>query len=137
MNLNKVFLMGHVTRDLEIRYTPSGIAVATMGLAVNEKRTKDGETIEEVTFVDCTLWGKTAENCAEYLSKGSPVMVEGKLKYSTWEDKQSGAKRSKIDVTAISVQFLGGKGAGGKSQQEQPPADDDGIGNLPDDDVPF
>ncbi len=124
-SLNKVFLMGNLTRDIEMRYTQSGTAVATMGLAVNEKRTKDGETIEEVTFVDCTLWGKTAENCAEYLSKGSPVMVEGKLKYSTWDDKQSGAKRSKVDVTAISVQFLGkGESTG---QQEQPPVDDSSV----------
>ncbi len=134
-SLNKVFLMGNLTRDPELRYTPGGQAVATLGLAVNNKYTKDGDTKEDVLFVDITVWGRVAENCAEYLKKGRPVLVEGRLKYHTWES-QEGQKRSKIDVTAMSVQFLpSSKGGAGKDSSY----DDSGSGAPPpsDDDVPF
>lgn len=134
-NMNRVFLMGNLTRDPELRYTPGGQAVCTLGMAVNNKFNKDGESREETLFVDVNVWAKTAENCAEYLSKGSPIMVEGRLKFRTWEG-QDGAKRSKIDVTAFNVQFLSfGKGQGTKQKDEgqasdmQPP--------MTDDDVPF
>lgn len=130
-SLNKVFLIGNLTRDPELRYTPSGMAVTTLGLAVNNKYKSGDEWKEDVLFIDITAWGKTAENCTEYLSKGSPVMVEGRLKYHTWE-AQDGGKRSKVDVTAMAVQFLsGGKGGGGKSSPASagsdapPPSDDD------------
>ncbi|MEE8484838.1 MAG: single-stranded DNA-binding protein [Nitrospinota bacterium] len=135
ISLNKVFLMGNLTRDPELRYTPGGQAVSTLGLAVNNKFTKDGETKEDVLFVDITVWGRVAENCAEYLKKGSPVLVEGRLKYHTWES-QEGQKRSKIDVTAMSVQFLpSSKGGAGKESSQ----DEFGDGAPPpsDDDVPF
>jgi single-strand DNA-binding protein len=103
---NHVMLLGNITRDPELRYTPSGSAVCTLGLAINEKRTnKNGDMTEETTFVDVDVWAKTAENCAEYLKKGSPVLVSGKLAFRTWEDKDGG-RRSKLSVTAFNVQFL-------------------------------
>ena len=133
-SLNKVFLMGNLTRDPELRYTPSGTAVTTLGLAVNNKFKRGDEWVEDVLFIDVTVWGKSAENCTEYLSKGSPVMVEGRLKHHTWE-AQDGQKRSKVDVTAMSVQFLsGGKGGGGKAAQSD---HDSGQPPVSDDDVPF
>lgn len=107
-SVNKVFLLGNLTRDPELRYTPSGAAVAELGIAVNRSyTTKDGERREEVTFVDVTVWNRTAENCCQYLKKGRPVHVEGFLKLDTWDDKTSGEKRSKLKVEADNVQFLG------------------------------
>jgi len=132
-SLNKVFLIGNLTRDPELRYIPSGQAVATLGLAVNNKYGKGEDQKDDVLFIDVTVWAKSAENCAEYLSKGSPVFIEGRLKFRTWE--QDGQKRSKIDVTATSVQFLpqGGKqGGSGKTNNAEgyddaPPVDDDDV----------
>lgn len=104
-SLNKVFLMGNLTRDPELRYTPNGSAVASFGLAVNRKY-KQGEVVKDETcFVDITVWGKQAENCAEYLSKGRGVLIEGRLSYRSWETDE-GQKRSKLDVVANNVQFL-------------------------------
>ncbi len=106
--LNKVFLMGNLTRDPEMKQTPSGEAVAELGLAVSEQfrsRTTN-ETREVVTFVDVTVWGKVAENCGQYLQKGRPIFVEGRLVLDTWEDKTSGQKRSRLRVRADRVQFL-------------------------------
>jgi single-strand DNA-binding protein len=103
-SLNKVFLIGNLTRDVELSYTPNGTAVAKIGLAVNEKYELDGQEKKEVCFIDITAWKKTAENCSQYLSKGSPVMIEGKLVFKQWE--QSGFKRSKLEVTALNIQFL-------------------------------
>src|SRR5215217_7238771 len=98
-SLNKVMLIGNLTRDPEIKYTPKGTAVAEVGLAVNRVwSTEQGEKREETTFVDVELWGRTAELAGEYLKKGSPVFIEGRLKLDTWEDKQSGQKRSKMRV---------------------------------------
>lgn len=120
-NLNKVLLMGNLTRDVEMRYTPSGMAVANLGLAVNRRfrDPKTNELREEVTFVDIEAWGKTAETANQYLSKGRPIFVEGRLKFDQWDDKQSGQKRSKLKVVAMGIQFLGsaqgGQGGGGST----------------------
>ena len=109
-NYNRVLLMGHLTRNPEIRYTPSGTAVADLGLAVNDSyKNKAGETIEQVCFVDVVVWSRQAETAAEYLHKGSPVFVEGRLQLDQWENQQ-GEKRSKLRVRADRVQFLGAPG---------------------------
>ena len=124
-SFNRVILLGNVTRDLEVRYTPKGSAVTEVGLAVNRSYTLDnGERREETTFVDVTLWGRTAEVAGEYLKKGRPVMIEGRLQLDTWDDKTTGAKRSKLRVVGESMQLLGGprddrgpqQGGGGTSQ---------------------
>jgi single-strand DNA-binding protein len=113
-NLNKVLLMGNLTRDPEVRYTPKGTAVTELGIAVNRVYSgENGEKREEVTFVDVTVWGRTAENAGEYLRKGRPVFIEGRLQLDSWEDKQSGQKRNKLKVVADNVQFLGSRGSGG------------------------
>ncbi len=110
-SLNKVYLIGNLTRDAELRVTPKGTSVAQFGLAVNRKFKKEDNTDgEEVTFVDIEAWGKQAELVAKYLTKGSPAMVEGRLKFEQWEDKQSGQKRSKLKVILENVQFLGTRG---------------------------
>jgi len=115
-SLNKVHLIGNLTRDIEVRYTPKGSAVADMSIALNRKWKDDqGQVHEEVTFVDIAIWSKTAESCAKYLKKGSPVYVEGRLELQSWNDKQTGEKRSKMRVVADGVQFLGG----GQQQQQQ------------------
>ena len=113
-NLNKVMLIGNLTRDPELKYTPGNQAVCELGLAVNRKyRTKDNEEREEVTFVDCEAWGKQAEVIKQYMTKGRPIFIEGRLKLDTWEDKDGG-KRSKMRVVVENFQFLGsGGGAGG------------------------
>lgn len=109
---NRVVLVGNVTRDLELRYIPSGTAVTDVGLAVNDRRkAASGEWVEETTFVDVTLWGRTAEVASEYLSKGSSVLIEGRLKLDTWE--KDGKKNSKLRVIGERMQMLGGKGGGG------------------------
>lgn len=126
-NVNKVFLIGNLTRDPELRYTPGGAAVADLGIAVNRiYTTKEGERREEVTFVDVTVWNRTAENCCQYLKKGRPVHIEGYLKMDSWEDKNSGEKRSKLKVEAETVQFLGGRRdeEGGGDDFAPPPARD-------------
>lgn len=127
---NRVILVGNVTRDPELRYLQSGVAVAEIGMAVNEKRKgPTGEWIDEVTWIDVTLWGKTAEVAGEYLSKGSPVLIEGRLKTDSWGDKQTGQKRSKLKVVGEKLQLLGGNRGGRAST----PPDDAGF---PGDDAP-
>ena len=107
---NKVLLMGNLTKDPELRYTPQGTAVANLRLAVNRKyRTKDQELKEEVCFITAVVWNKQAETCNQYLHKGSGVFIEGRLQSRTWEDN-AGAKRSVIEVKAERVQFVGGSG---------------------------
>lgn len=115
-NLNKVFLIGNLTRDPELRYTPGGTAVANLGIAVN-RRFKDssGELKEEVCFLTVTVWDKQAEACCQYLTKGRPVFVEGVLQSRFWETND-GQKRSAIDVRAERVQFLGSYGSGSKEK---------------------
>ena len=109
MNLNRVLLAGNITRDIELTYTQGGTALAKFGMAMNRKwSTKDGEKKEETTFVDVSVWGRQAETTAEYLGKGSPVFIEGRLDFSTWE--KDGQRRSKLEVVAERVQFLPGKG---------------------------
>ena len=111
---NKVIIAGNLSRDIELRYLPNGTAVTDVSLAINSQwKGKDGEKHEDVTFVDCTLWGKTAELASEYLKKGSSVLFEGSLKQESWEDKQTGQKRSKLKVNVESMQFLGEKPASG------------------------
>lgn len=111
---NKVLLMGNLTRDVEVRHLPSGQAVANIGLAVNRRfKTNEGEQREEVTYIDCEAWGKTAEIMAKYLSKGRPVFVEGRLKLDTWQDKTDGSNRSKMKVVIESFNFIDSKGGGG------------------------
>ena len=121
-NFNKVMLMGNLTRDPEVRYTPKGTALATIGLAVNRNWTNEaGEKKEEVTFVDVEVWGRQAETIGQYLAKGRPIFVEGRLKLDQWDDKESGQKRSKLKVVCENFQFIGApKGSGEVS--DQPPA---------------
>jgi single-strand DNA-binding protein len=108
---NKILLMGNLTKDPELRYTPQGTAVANLRMAVNRKyRTKDQELKEEVCFITAVVWNKQAETCNQYLHKGSSVFVEGRLQSRTWEDN-TGAKRSVIEVRAERVQFMGAPGA--------------------------
>ena len=114
-SLNKVLLIGNLTRDPEVRYTPKGTAIADIGIAVNRVYSgDDGEKKEEVTFVDVTLWGRQAEVAQEYLRKGQPVFIEGRLQLDTWQDKQSGQKRSRLHIVAESMQMLGSR-TGGKA----------------------
>lgn len=121
-SLNKVFIMGNLTRDPELRYVPSGTAVATFTVAVNRVYTSQaGEKKEEVSFIRVVVWGRRAEVCGEYLSKGSPVFVEGRLQSRSWE-AQDGQKRSAIEVIADNVQFLRG-GSGDRAQNASAKAD--------------
>jgi single-strand DNA-binding protein len=148
---NRVILMGNLTRDVEIKYLQSGTAVTELGLAVNNRRkSASGEWIDEPVFVDVTLWGRTAEVAGEYLSKGSPVLIEGRLKLDTWET--DGQKRSKLRVVGETMQMLGGRGgsgggptnraSGGRPQQYSEPAaasepDSGSASQPPDDGIPF
>ncbi len=115
-SLNRVILMGNCTRDPEVKYTPKGSAVAELGLAVNRYYTTEGgEKREETTFVDVTLWGRQAEIAGEYVKKGRPVLIEGRLQLDSWEDKQTGQKRSKLRVVGENLHLIGprpGEGGG-------------------------
>jgi len=142
-NLNKVLLLGNVTRDPEVRYTPKGSAVCDLGVAVNRAYTTDsGEKREEVTFVDVTLWGRTAEVASEYLKKGRPVFIEGRLQMDTWDDKQTGQKRTRLRVVAENMQLLGGRPSGGaditgESRQASPPPKKSAASEPDEDEIPF
>jgi single-strand DNA-binding protein len=112
-SLNKVMIIGNLTRDPEVRYTPKGSAVCDMAIAVNRRYVTDsGERQEEVTYLDIVLWNKQAELAGQYLAKGRAVFIEGRLQMDTWEDKASGQKRSKIRIVCENMQFLDSKGAG-------------------------
>ena len=154
---NRVVLVGNLTRDVDLRYTPSQTAVTDIGLAVNDRVKRNNEWVDETTFVDVTLWGRQAEVANEYLSKGAPVLIEGRLKLDTWE--QEGQKRSKLRVVGEKMQMLGSRSGGGSGGgqsgggsrpqsggQMQPGGQGDyagaGYGDIPmsgpgDDDVPF
>lgn len=140
---NRVILVGNLTRDPELRYIPSGTAVTDIGLAVNERVKRNDQWTEEVNFFDVTLWGRTAEVANEYLSKGAPVLIEGRLKYDTWE--KDGQKRSKVKIIGEKMQMLGGRGGGGGGgggggdAYSQPAAapSSGGGGGAPADDIPF
>ncbi len=138
-SLNKVMLIGNLTRDPEVRYTPKGTAVCDMAIAVNRRYVNEttGERQEEVTYLDIVLWGKQAELAGQYLSKGRPVFIEGRLQMDTWEDKATGQKRSKIKIVAEGMQFLDSKsggapgGGGGGGGQYAGGGDDEGGYSAP------
>jgi single-strand DNA-binding protein len=149
-SFNKVILVGNLTRDPELRYTPKGMAIAKVGLAVNRNWTSEsGEKKEEVTFVDVDIFGRTAENVAQYMKKGRPILIEGRLRLDQWDDKQTGQKRSRLGVVAETVQFLGsptggGDGGGGEAPRRSSPPSAPAPSSAPepdmpppDDDVPF
>ena len=131
---NKVLIMGNLTRDPELKQTPNNQSVAQIGIAMNRKfKDRDGNMREEVTFVDCEAWGRTAEVMAQYLSKGKPVFVEGRLKLDQWQDKE-GNNRSKLKVVIESFQFIDSKGG----QTSTPPAAAAAAPTAPPaDDIPF
>lgn len=160
-NLNKVLLMGNLTRDPEVRYTPKGTAVGDLGIAINDSyKAQDGSIKETVTYVDIEVWGRQAETCKQYLSKGRPIFVEGQLRLDQWETPQ-GEKKSRLRVRADRVQFLGSGGGGGgqgrsggyagggersggapaggeaRPSRPAPAASDDGPPLPNDDDIPF
>lgn len=159
-NYNRVILVGRLTRNVELKFTQSGLAVTDIGLAVNDRRkSQSGEWIEETTFVDVTLWGRTAEVAGEYLSKGAPVLIEGRLKLDTWES--GGQKHSKLRVVGERMQMLGGRPGTGSgtapqsaydeseysqpaqsdqppAQSDQPPAQsNDPVDGPPKEEIPF
>lgn len=150
-SFNKVILVGNLTRDPELRYTPKGMAIAKIGLAVNRNWTSEsGEKKEEVTFIDVDIFGRTAENVAQYMRKGRPMLIEGRLRLDQWDDKQTGQKRSRLGVVAETVQFLGSPTGGGEGGAPAPalpvrptasnaPASEpvEGDGPPESDDVPF
>jgi len=148
-SFNRVILAGNLTRDPELRYTPKGTAIAKIGLAVNRVWTNEaGEKKEEVTFVDIDAFAKQAETIGQYLKKGRPLLVEGRLRYETWDDKQTGQKRSKLGVVLDSFQFLdsGNRGDGGAAPAPRPAraatppptqAEADAPPHEGEDDVPF
>src|SRR5471030_1934148 len=121
-NFNKVILAGNLTRDPELRYTPKGTAIAKITLAINRTwKSETGESKEEVTFVDVEAFGRTAENIGQYFKKGRPILIEGRLKLDQWDDKQTGAKRSKLGVTLENFQFMDSKGGGDGGGSDAPP----------------
>lgn len=143
-NVNKCHLLGNVTREIELRYTPKGTAVAEIGLAINRKRRhpETNEPIEDTTYVDVTLWGRLAEIAVKYLAKGRPVYIEGRLHLDTWEDKETGKSRQRLKVIAENLQLLpSGDRPNAKSSapaQNQPtPGDHIGNDDAPEDDLPF
>nr|WP_232107379.1 single-stranded DNA-binding protein [Gimesia alba] len=161
-SFNKVILVGNLTRDPQVRYTPGGSAVAEIGLAVNRSwfDKNSNSRKEETTFVDVTLWGRTAEVASEYLTKGRSVLIEGRLQLDQWDDKESGQKRSKLKVVGENMTMLGGRGesgggggapsgGGGYASRGNAPSqggassaadsfyDNAPGGGVPDDDVPF
>jgi single-strand DNA-binding protein len=120
-SFNKVILVGNLTRDPELRYTPKGTAIAKIGVAVNRVWTNEaGEKKEEVTFVDVDVFGRTAENVGQYMRKGRPILIEGRLRLDQWDDKQTGQKKSKLGVVAETVQFLGSAPGGGEGAAPAP-----------------
>ncbi len=122
-SFNKVILVGNLTRDPELRYTPKGTAIAKIGVAVNRVWTNEaGEKKEEVTFVDVDVFGRTAENVGQYMRKGRPILIEGRLRLDQWDDKQTGQKKSKLGVVAETVQFLGSPTGGGEGGAASAPA---------------
>ncbi len=147
-SFNKVMLLGNLTRDPEVKYTPKGSAVADIGVAVNRTYTTDGgEKREETTFVDVTVWGRQAEIVGEYMKKGRPIFIEGRLQLDSWDDKQTGQKRSRLRVVCENFQMLGsreggGEGGGGGRTAGSKPAraskPESAAGDEPgEDDIPF
>ena len=156
-NINRVTITGNLTRDPELRSLPSGMSVCELGVAVNHRRKDNstGQWVEEPNYFNVVVFGSQGDNCAQYLSKGRPVAVDGRLRWSSWEDKNGGGKRSKVEIVAQTVQFLGSRGdsdggqGGGQAYAPQPdvPADTSdfsnpvpvaaGAGGGSEDDIPF
>ena len=137
-SFNKVILMGNLTRDPELRYMPNNTAVCEIGLAVNEKykSKQSGEMVEQVHFVDCTAFAKTAENLANFFSKGRPIFIEGKLRFEQWDDKKTGDKRSTLKVVIENWQFVDSKQGGG-GQEEQGSSRQQGSPPVNPNEIPF
>ncbi|MBL8891638.1 MAG: single-stranded DNA-binding protein [Planctomycetaceae bacterium] len=137
-SFNRVILMGNLTRDVQLEKTPQGTSVAEVGLAVKDRVKRNGEWVDEATFVDLVLWGRTAEIAAEYLSKGSPAFFEGRLKLETWENKE-GQKRSKMKVIVERMQMVGGRsgGSGGSASPAAVAAASVQEHDIPEEDIPF
>jgi single-strand DNA-binding protein len=147
-NINRVVLVGNLTRDPELRHTPSGTAICKLRVAVNsrQKDAATGEWGEKPNYFDVTVWGNQGESCAQYLSKGRPVGIDGRLDWREWEDKQTGQKRQAVEIIADSVQFLGSRGEGGGEQGQYIPSSDVAPdrgdfaptgASATDDDIPF
>jgi len=133
---NKIIMIGHMTRDVQLSYTPNQTAVADFGIATNHKWTgQDGSQREEVCFIDCRAFGKTAETINKFFTKGKPILVEGRLSFDHWEDKETGAKRSKHRITVDRFVFVGGDTKPKDGEQPQQPANSGG--QIPDEDIPF
>ncbi len=141
-NINIVALVGNLTKDPELRHTPSGTAVTTLRVAVNDRVKRGEEWTDAAYYFDVTVWGRTAENCAQYLAKGRPVGVQGKLTWREW-DAQDGSKRQSVEIVADNIQFLGGRDGGGGGEQQFVPqgaaqsTDDFPAAAAADDDIPF
>ncbi len=131
-SFNRVILMGNITRDVELRYIPSGTAVADLSLAVNDRVKRGDQWQDETTYVDCTLWGRTAEVANEFLQKGWPCLIEGRLKLESWE--KDGQKRSKLKVVCEKLQLLGGKKQQSDAYSQPAPS---GATPAPNEDIPF
>jgi single-strand DNA-binding protein len=134
-SFNKVILLGNLTRDPEVRYTPNGIAVASFAIAVNRKYKQGDETKDEVSYIDIVVFGKQAESCGQYINKGDSVLIDGRLQQRRWDDKDSGQKRNKIEVVAQSVNFMpkrssAGQGGGHAHPEPAPEASVD-EGEIP------
>lgn len=143
MSINKVMITGNLTRDAELRTTPSGTSILNIGVAVNERRksAQTGEWEDYPNFVDCTLFGRMAESLAQYLTKGTKVAIEGRLHYSSWEDRNSGQKRSKLDVTIDEIEFMSSgqrsQVDSGSYQRKQPVQQQMNTNPYEDEDIPF
>ena len=137
-SFNKVILLGNLTRDPEVRYTPSGTAVASFAIAVNRRYKQGEETKDEVSYIDIVVFGKTAENCGQYLNKGDGILVDGRLQQRRWDDKETGQKRSKVEVVAQTVNFMpkrsgqaAPRGSGSESPAEPLPEPTGGDEEIP------
>jgi single-strand DNA-binding protein len=143
-NINSVVLVGNLTKDPELRHTPAGTAVTTLRVAVNDRVKRGEEWTDAAYYFDVTVWGRTAENCAQYLAKGRPVGVQGKLTWREW-DAQDGTKRQSVEVVADNIQFLGSRDGGGDGGGQQfvaqgaaaPASEDFPAAAAADDDIPF
>ena len=133
-SINRVILAGNLTRDIELRETPGGASVADAGLAVNDRRKQGDEWVDETSFIDLTIWGRTAENAAEYLSKGSPILIEGRLKQDSWQN-DAGEKRTKLKVVVDRLQFLSNGNGKTEGKKQEPVAASSNSGK--DGDIPF
>lgn len=146
-NYNKIILVGHMTRDPEVRHVSDTALVCGFGLAVNENwKDKGGEKKERVTFIDCEAWNKTGEVIAQYFAKGKPILIEGKLQMDQWEDKETGQKRSKLKVNVERFEFIGGKSEDGPAPASKPITSASAVAKTAvvapyvgaaDDDIPF